>query len=134
MRMPIAFQYTPRIPDNFQWWCDVEGCHYNIYLLNLTQEDLAILDGETAAKLRLQDWSLSDPWVQLAFKVMVEDHRVKHLESWGLQCLRGPSGVYVQVHPFVAVPSLTISPFRRSSASSLPNPLDQTERRTSSRT
>lgn len=93
MRVPIAFKYTPRVPDNFHWWCDVEGCHYNIYLLNLTQENLAILDGRTVAQLRLQDWSLSDPWVQLAFKAMVEDHRAKHLESWGLRCRNGLSGV-----------------------------------------
>ena len=104
MRVPIAFQYTPRVPDNFHWWCDIEGCHYNIYLLNLTRENLGMLDGMTTAKLRLQDWSLSDPWVQLAFKTMVEDHRVKHLESWGLRCLRGPSGV------------------RRSSSSTSPDP------------
>lgn len=91
-RVPMAFRFAPRVPDDFHWWCDVEGCHYNIDLLNSTRENLAALDGETVAKLRLQDWSLCDPWVRLAFKTMVEDHRVKHLESWGLRCFNGPSG------------------------------------------
>jgi hypothetical protein len=89
----MAFRFAPRVPDDFDWWCDVEGCPYNIDLLNLTRENLMMLDDETVAKLRLQNWSLSDTWVRLAFKTMVEDHRVKHLESWGLRCLKGPSGV-----------------------------------------
>ncbi|KAF9642262.1 hypothetical protein BDM02DRAFT_3124723, partial [Thelephora ganbajun] len=61
-----------------------------------------MLNGEAVAKLRLQDWSLSDPWVRLAFMTMVEDHRAKHLESWGLRCIEGPSGVCRPRHsPFV---------------------------------
>ena len=100
-RIPIAFRYAPRVPDNFHWWCDIEGCYYSIDLLNLTLENLTALDGETVAKLRLQDWSLSDPWVRLAFKAMVEDHRVGHLKSWGLRCLKGPSGVY-RSRPFAS--------------------------------
>lgn len=63
-----------------------------------------MLNGETVAKLRLQDWSLSDPWVRFAFKVMVEDHRVKHLESWGLRCTEGPSGVYRGLYVFLLSP------------------------------
>lgn len=94
MRVPTTFHFVPRIPDDFHWWCEIEGCYYNIDFLNLTNENLATLDGETAAKLRLQDWSLGDPWVRLAFKTMVEDHRVKHLGSWGLRCTEGSYGVY----------------------------------------
>ncbi|KAF9786950.1 hypothetical protein BJ322DRAFT_1052869 [Thelephora terrestris] len=107
-RIPSAFRYTPRVPDNFHWWCDVEGCHYNVDLLNLTRDDLTMLDGETAAKLRLQDWSLSDLWVRLAFKEMVEEHRVEHLKSWGLRCLKGPSGVCRSRPPPSRGPSLMI--------------------------
>ena len=92
-RIPTTFCFAPRPPDDFHWWCEIENCRYNINLLDLTDENLVMLDGETAAKLRLQDWSLSDPWVRLTFKTMVEDHRVKHLESWGLRCIGGPSGV-----------------------------------------
>ena len=68
-----------------------------------------MLDGETAAKLRLQDWSSSDPWVGLAFKAMVEDHRVKHLETWGLRCIGGSSGVHHRTHSPFATPFLTTS-------------------------
>jgi len=91
-RVPMSFRLVPGIPDDFHWWCEIEGCHYNIDFLNLTEENLIMLDGETVAKLRLQDWSLSDPWVRLAFKAMVEDHRAKHLKSWGLVCTGGPHG------------------------------------------
>ena len=98
MRVPTAFRFVPRVPDDFHWWCEIEGCHYNIDLLNLTKENLEMLDGEMTAKLRLQDWSLSDPWVRLAFKVMVEAHRAKHLESWGLRCIEGSSGVHHGIH------------------------------------
>jgi hypothetical protein len=132
--VPLA----PRVPDDFHWWCEIEGCHYNIDLLNLTKENLAMLDGETAAKLRLQDWSLSDPWVRLAFKAMVEDHRVKHLESWGLRCSAGSSGVYhVRIHsPLRSQFSLTTSPLFRpfEHTLSLQNPQDPIKRRTSSQT
>ncbi|KAF9654361.1 hypothetical protein BDM02DRAFT_3264890 [Thelephora ganbajun] len=96
-RVPIVFRLVPRIPDDFHWWCEIEGCYYNIDMLNLTGENLVMLDGETVAKLRLQDWSLSDPWVRLAFKAMVEDHRAKHLESWGLRCIKGPSGALAYI-------------------------------------
>lgn len=92
-RVPAVFYIIPRIPDDFHWWCEIKGCYYSIDMLNLTTENLRMLNGETVAKLRLQDWSLSDTWVRLAFKAMVEDHRVKHLESWGLRCTIGPSGV-----------------------------------------
>lgn len=98
MRVPTAFRFVPRVPDDFHWWCEIEGCHYNIDLLNLTKENLEMLDGGMTAKLRLQDWSLSDPWVRLAFKVMVEAHRAKHLESWGLRCTEGSSGVHHGIH------------------------------------
>jgi len=60
-----------------------------------------MLDGETVAKLRLQDWSSSDSWVQLAFKAMLEDHRMKHLESWGLRCIAGSHGVYCETQYFL---------------------------------
>jgi len=96
-RIPTTFYFVPGIPDDFHWWCEIDKCRYNIDFLNLTNENLAMLDGETATKLRLQDWSLSDPWVRLAFKTMVEDHRVKHLESWGLQCIGGSSGALTHV-------------------------------------
>ena len=100
-RVPMTFRVVPRIPDDFHWWCEIERCQYNIDLLNLTNENLIMLDGATAGKLRLQDWSLSDSWVRLAFKAMVEDHRAKHLESWGLRCTGGLSGVYCSRHsPF----------------------------------
>ena len=92
--MPVTFYLVPGVPDDFHWQCEIKGCRYSIDLLNLTTENLEMLNGETAAKLRLQDWSLSDPWIRLAFKAMVEGHRVKHLESWGLRCTEGPSGVY----------------------------------------
>jgi len=71
-----------------------------------------MLDGETVAKLRLQDWSLGDPWVRLAFKAMVEDHRAKHLESWGLRCIGGSSGVYHPKHSSFATRFLTIFTFQ----------------------
>ena len=100
----MTFRLAPRIPDDFHWWCEIEGCYYNIDFLNLTNKNLAMLDGETVARLRLQDWSLSDPWVRLAFKTMVEDHRGKHLESWGLRCIGGPSGVcYSRRSPFMTL-------------------------------
>jgi len=107
-RVPMAFRFVPRIPDDFRWWCEIEGCRYKIDLLDLTNENLAMVDGKTAAKLRLQDWSLSDPWVRLAFKVMVEDHRAKHLESWGLRCIEGPSGVHHSRHSAYATPFLIL--------------------------
>jgi len=106
-RVPTTFCFAPRVPDDFHWWCEIDKCQYNIDMLNLKDQNLAMLDGETAAKLRLQDWSLSDPWLRLTFKTMVEDHRVKHLESWGLRCIGGPSGVYPR-HPPCASPLLTI--------------------------
>ena len=111
VRVPMTFRFTPRVPDDFHWWCEIEGCYYNIDMLNLTNENLAVLDGGTAGKLRLQDWSLSDPWVRLAFKTMVEGHRVKHLESWGLRCIEGLSGVYQHSSFIFRVPFLKPSAF-----------------------
>lgn len=107
-RVPVTFHFAPRVPDDFHWWCEIERCYYKIDLLNLTDENLAMIDGGTAGKLRLQDWSLSDPWVRLAFKMMVEGHRVKHLESWGLRCIGGLSGVYHSKRSPFAIPFLKI--------------------------
>ena len=127
-RVPTTFCFAPRIPDDFHWWCEIEKCQYSIDFLNLTNENLAMLDGETAAKLRLQDWSLSDPWVRLAFKTMVEDHRVKHLESWGLRCIEGPSGVHRTRRPLLRPPSeipTFFRPSRTSNSRNLWNPIDR---------
>lgn len=130
----MSFRFAPRIPDDFHWWCEIENCYHDIDMLNLTVENLAMLDGETAAKLRLQDWSSSDPWVRLAFKAMVEDHRVKHLGSWGLKCTGRLYGVCHGMGLPLSIPLLTAPVFRPVHTSNLSNPQHPIRRRTSSRT
>jgi hypothetical protein len=67
-----TFRFAPRTPDDLRWRCGIEGCYNNIDVLNLTNKNLLMVDGEAVARTRLQDRSSSDPWVRLAFKTMVE--------------------------------------------------------------
>ncbi|KAI0797743.1 hypothetical protein C8Q75DRAFT_887201 [Abortiporus biennis] len=83
--IPLVFLHPPCLPRfSFTWMCPVDGCAYEIDLLNLSEENSREVHEDDLRRIKRGGWTLQDEWLQNCFGWMVSVHWSEHLENRGI--------------------------------------------------